>query len=334
LKIEVLLITDAHRSEESEEKEEKWFPEKIRKMPREKIKAYLNYWDALTRRAFQKLLREAKKQGSFDLIISLGDDTPGTNQMGLITEKAQREQQRYKELIANAFPETPKLFLWSDHGTGYGDPITKLQGWEKGRMSIESFEAAEKFIGPKWFSRTIGGFMLLVPNSEIIRESKNPHNPEQAFFIEKAKEQERFIRERLENTDNKVILLIHDPMQIRHLQKILEPHRGKIVLILAGHLHSPTIWKIYCFLSKTIKAIRSFNISIPTILKRTSRQQAIGSIAQEMAEMQKTIQSFNIKIIPAPWGGMAFPQQIVLGRGGFATMELNDGQVILKYHKL
>ena len=297
LGIKILLITDVHYSERSEEQEERWFPAKIKKMPKKKIDDYLKYWDGLTQRAFRKLLKKTKSQGPFDFLIDLGDGTAGTNQRGLVTKKAREERQKYDQLIARAFSGIRKYSLYGNHDIGYSDIL--IQEKVDGRMSRESFDVAEKLIGPPWFSKTIEGFTLLFLNSEIIRSSTEKDNPDQEFFIQKAKEQEKFIQECLKNTSDKIILLIHDPIQLKELEEILEPYKKNIVLILAAHFHMPILWRIYR-LHRTMKVIRSF----------------------------------NVKIVPAPWGGIGLPQKIIIGRGGFATLELSNGQFSLKNHKL
>ena len=177
--------------------------------------------------------------------------------------------------------------------------------------------------------------MLLGLNSEIIYSSIEKINPDQEFFIEKAKEQEKFIQEYLENAsknNNKVILLIHDPVQLKELQEILEPHKKNIVLVLAGHIHSLAVWKIYCLLSKIVKI---FKIRIETPQQITPKQKVIKSVIQEMAEIYPIIQSYNIKIVPAIWGQMPLArQQRIIGRGGYAILTLNNGQFSLKRYKL
>jgi hypothetical protein len=329
---EYFCFGDAHCAiEKSKVGDKRFYPAYVARLPEKERKDYLNFFDQLTRKAFKKLLEQAQ-QLDFDFAIDFGDSIAGgANQEGIKSEKAKRDLQEYNRLIANALPEIPILSLWSGHVTGYNDPITEIQEQKGGRMSIKSFNAAEKLIGKPWFSERTEGFTLIFLNSEIIRESKNSKNPEQDFFVQKQKEQEKFIQERLENTKNNVILFIHDPMQLRHIQKILEPHKENIVLIIAGHMHSPTIWKIYCLLSKIVK---TFKIRIPKILQRTLKQKAVQSLIQEMADMQETIKSFNIKIIPAIWGQVGLPQQIILGRGGYATLMLNNGQFSLKRYKL
>jgi predicted MPP superfamily phosphohydrolase len=330
--IEYFCFGDAHCAiEKSEVKDGRFYPAYVAGLTEREKEDYLNFFDQLTQKAFKKLLERVQRL-NFDIAIDFGDNIAGgANQEGIKNEKAKRELQEYNRLIANALPEIPILSLWSGHVTGYNDPITEIQGQKSGRMSIESFNAAEKLIGKPWFSERTEGFTLIFLNSEIIRESKNSKNLEQDFFVQKQKEQEKFIQERLENTKNKVILFIHDPMQLRHIQKILEPHKENIVLILAGHMHSPTIWKIYCLLSKIVK---TFKIRIPKILQKTPKQQAVQSLIQEMADMQEIIQAFDIKIIPAIWGQVGLPQRIILGRGGYAILTLNDGQFSLDYHKL
>ncbi len=336
---EYFCFGDAHCAiEKSEVSDERFYPMHVAGLPEEEKEDYLKFFDELTQKAFQKLLEQAQqlqRQKSFDSMIDFGDNIAGgANQEGIKSEKAKRELRKYYELIANALPKIPISFLRSGHVMGYNDQITEIQGQKGGKMSIESFNAAKELIGKPWFSEKVEEFMLLFLDSETTRESKNFSNPEQDFFIEKAKEQEKFIQECLENAsrnNNKIILFIHDPMQLKELQKTLRPYKENIVLILAGHIHSPAIWKIYCLFSKIVK---TFKIRIPKILQRTPKQQAIQSLIQEMADMQETIRSFNIEIIPAIWGQVGLPQQIILGRGGYAILTLNNDQFSLTHYKL
>ena len=333
--VEILCFGDAHCAiEGSEVRDGRFYPAYVARLPEKEREDYLKFFDELTRKAFQKFLEQVQRL-NFDIAIDFGDSIAGgANQEGIKNEKAKRELRKYYELITNALSEIPTLFLRSGHVMGYNDQITEIQGQKSGRMSIESFNAAKKLIGDPWFSKEIEKSMLLLLDSEIIRESRNFSNPEQDFFVQKQKEQEKFIQECLENAsrnNNKVILFIHDPMQIRHIQKILEPHKENIVLILAGHIHSPAVWKIYCLLSKIVK---TFKIRMPKILQKTPKQQAVQALIQEMADMQETIQAFSIRIIPAIWGQVGLPQKWIIGHGGYAILTLNNGQFSLDYYKL
>jgi predicted MPP superfamily phosphohydrolase len=338
--IEVAIFSDAHYASENTRKveDESFFPLIVEKLSSEKKKEdYVKKWCFLMQKAFGRFLEKAKL-GSFDMIISLGDNISGALPGGPVTQEIQAEWREYKKLIADTFPKISKesaKYLWGGHDIKFGDMLTDLHGLKGGEMTKKSFEAAEKFIGNPWFCKKMEKFMLLGLNSEIIYSSIEKINPDQEFFIEKAKEQEKFIQEYLENAsknNNKVILLIHDPVQLKELQEILEPHKKNIVLVLAGHIHSPAVWKIYCLLSKIVKI---FKIRIETPQQITPKQKVIKSVIQEMAEIYPIIQSYNIKIVPAIWGQMPLArQQRIIGRGGYAILTLNNGQFSLKRYKL
>ena len=294
--VEALIFSDAHYSLERILGDERWIELKKIKLGSLGRKENLKVWDDATQLALQKFLRRAKSMGHFDFLFNLGDATTGANQQGLIAPRAKKAQKKFNEMLESL--GTSIFSLWGNHDTGFPDLVHK----EFGGMSKESFNAAKDLIGDPYFSKTIEGFTLLFLNSEIIRSSEEKDNPDQIFFIQKTDEQEKFIHECLEkakNTDKKVILLIHDPTQIKHLRKVLKPFKKNIVLVLAGHLHAPIAWKIYCLLTGTIK----------------------------------TMQSFNVKVIPALWGKIPFSEGPI-DRGGYATLTLNDGQFSLKRHKL
>ena len=79
------------------------------------------------------------------------------------------------------------------------------------------------------------------------------------------KEQEIFIKQILEETDNNILLFIHDPLFLDNILYLLIPHIHKIKATFAGHLHLKFLGK----LSKIVRPINNF---------------------------------FNLQIIPSTWG--------------------------------
>lgn len=286
----ILLVTDAHFSKKSELGEERWFP----RIAERKGKPYLKYWDNLTQIKFLKVLTSAKLLGPFDYFIDLGDSTPGINQRGLLNQRAIEERLEYQRLIDKSFPEIPKYYLWGDHDVGYrSGKILEILGLgtKNGRMTKESFRVAEKIIGPPWKKISIGGYTILLLNSEIIREYKN--SSDDKFFKSMVKKQDEFIERELVNSE-KIIILIHDPLLLLELKKMLLGYQEKISMTISGHAHMGEAGKLY--------------------------------------RIHPLMRTINLQVIPSPWG-LGMPWGAV-GQGGFGILEIKNKEVKLKRLKI
>lgn len=297
----ILLFADVHFSVNSEPEDERWFPPQVARMSSQRAKEFLSRWDEKVAEAYKRFLARAREFGPYDLIVSLGDNTPGDNERGMLTEKARKQWDMFRQKLEESFLSVGKKFVWGDHDVGYlykpsrGFPRIGLEkdlGMTKG-----SFEIAQKMLGPPWQMLHLGGFTFLLLNSSIIRTSRESPNLEiRDFFSKLVEEQNQFICQNLERTD-KAILAIHDVRQLQYLRNVLAPYlQGqKIVLTLGGHFHLRLLGKIYA--------------------------------------MKPFLRRLNLKIVPSSLGSMVLYG--VLGKGGFCILELPDqNKHKLNYHWL
>jgi len=302
-KIEILVFSDVHYSMDTRIEEARWWPPAERILPEKIALKYLQRIDGQTQKCFYAMLKQASSLASgsklFDCILELGDGTPGTNQRGIITQKAVEERLFYKKVIDNVFPGTKKKFLWGNHDTGFYSKSTAIISLNSqiGYMSKKSYDSAKKFIGSPWQSFKLGNFVFLLLNSEIIRASRSAVSPDRSFFKQQELKQEEFIKDVLNNCSEKIILAIHDPSKLEFLLPILKNHKDRICLTLAGHYHALS-------------------------------QEQIRSKFPWGEKINFT------KIIPNTWGGILERHKLFNGKGGFAILELSGDSINLELHHL
>lgn len=298
----ILTFTDAHFSVDTKIEEARWWPPAERILPEKIANKYLQRIDSLTQECFYEMLSQASKLKPFDCIIGFGDGTPGTNQRGIITDKAMKERLRYREIIDEFFPKTEKRFLWGNHDTGFYSKSTSIfsLGSQIGYMDKKSYNLAEKIIGPPWGSFRLDNFVFLLLNSEIIRASrrKKPVLPDRSFFNGQEKEQERFVEDVLNSSTDQVILAIHNPSKLKFLSSVLEKHKDRICLTLAGHYH------------------------------------ILFSRREKEREIRRELPWIKLEIIPNTWGGISENNRLFGGKGGFAVLEPSNSSCKPEYHWL
>jgi hypothetical protein len=312
----IIILSDAHlyrnACEKKKEEERKEGKLPILEMLYMKVfKAFFEKWEGLAGEYFREMINKIYelKLGPFSYFLGLGDTTDGSYNQGLITDEARQERLAYNQLINNSFSDNglEKKFLWGNHDTGFQDKLTKIFNlgyWSKG-MSKESFQEAERLIGPAWDTFEVEGFIFLLLNSEIIRSSvliESIDPSERCFFMERKREQEDFVRRVLEENQNqgkkKIILAIHDSSQLKHIWFLLEPYHQEICLTLAGHFHLSSSERFF---------------------------QRFYSIYRKV----------NLRIITSLWPfGGDFIGRIIKEPGGFAVLELSDSSFNLKTYWL
>lgn len=291
----LLVFADAHLSQGSKPEDQRWFPPRVAKMDTDQQRKYLRYWDDLTLMAYNKLLQEVRKQGHCQDIISLGDNTAGSHEQGMVSESAQSQFHAFTRMLQDNFPRVPRYFVWGGHDMGYWTRST-LIGSRTGGPSMKSFCAARTLLGSPWQCLKIGGYTLIILNSEIIKASRLTRDPLLGlYFSQHLQAQEAFLRQKLEQASGLVILAIHDFKAMRSLWPFIKPHKKKVVLTLTGHLHLKSLGALYRFFAPLTRAL-------------------------------------NARLVPSPWG-IAIPWRAV-GRGGFCTLKLSESGFDLKYHRL
>jgi len=269
------------------------------------FKVFFEKQEFLARGCFNKMVAMISELelGPFNYLLDLGDATYGSYNQGLVTEEAIQERLAYNQLIKDNFSDRglKKKFLWGNHDTGFQDKLTKIFNlgyWSKG-MSKESFLKAEELIGPPWGAFEAEGFTFLLLNSEIIRAStliESIGQRERPFFLRKKKEQEEFIKNTLKKRqENRIILTIHDPRQLKVIWPIIKPYHRNVCLTLAGHFH----------LNFSGRVFRKFHM----------------------------YRKLNLEVIPSLWPfGGSVAQKIFEESGGFAVLEISDGSFNLESH--
>jgi len=298
----ILFISDPHYSLRSEKEEDKWFPpicDFLEKMGwHEAIKRFLNFWDVVTRRAFELMLKKAKTLEPYDLAIGLGDYTPGANERGMLTQKTQFQFIHFKNLFDNLIV-CPKKLVWGDHDVGYLFNVSKKTGikigTESGGVSAESVRIATNLIGPPFGTFSINGINIVFIATNLIR---NVGESSDERLLRLKLDQENFLAETLRSSTGSVYLLLHDPTSITDetaIRKIIDSHREKITAIIHGHLHAEfSRWITWIF----SPAYRTLYREYKTIL------------------------------VPASWGMMGIG-------GGFLVINIHDDETYeIKKHKI
>jgi calcineurin-like phosphoesterase family protein len=288
----VLFISDPHYSINSRKYEEKWFPticnflEKIRW--HSGVKKFLRFWDDITRHAFERILKKARDMEPYDLVIGLGDYTPGANEEGMLTEKTHIQYHVFKRRLNKI--RCLKKLVWGDHDVGYKFNVSKNVGikigTEKGGISAKSVRIATELIGLPFGHFSVGKVNFIFISTNFIRNvDENSHET-----LRKLKfDQKNFLAKKLDGQEGKAFLLLHDPTALTKdtlIRKIIDSHREKIVAIIHGHLHA----EFFRFIAK-------FS---PTY----------GRLCKE----------YETILVPASWGMMGIG-------GGFIVMNIFDNGV-------
>lgn len=293
-------FSDPHFSVESEKEEEKWFPpvcnflEKINSSGR-LVKKFLSFWDKKTQSSFKKIIEKMINLQPFDLVVGLGDYTPGANESGMLTPKTQEQYFAFQKIIDQI--DCPKKLVWGGHDVGYrfnvSGKIGIKIGTETGGMSVESAESATKLIGEPFGCFWVDQIKFIYISTNLIR-NVNEESPKKLGDLKLS--QENFLARTLNNGNKKAFLLLHDPTALSECSVariIIDSHRDKIIAIIHGHLHAE-------FVSKITK-------NFP--------------VYQELYSRYETI------LVPASWGMMGIG-------GGFLIMNIyNNGTFKINFHK-
>jgi predicted phosphodiesterase len=223
----ILLFSDIHYSTNSLHEEKRWYPGVVSLLDIFSKRAgqrFLNFCDRHTHRHF-KTFSDAMEGRNFDAAVCLGDMTPGTKEMGLISEKARAEAIELKERLRHMF-DCPLYFVLGNHDVGYVAPI----GYKNGGMSQKSLQSAlEIYNIDPFYTFRLNGYKFIVLTSALI-DSGNA-------FEEAAENQLRFLKAELEY-DGKIFLLIHSPFVFfnQKLRAIIHASKN-IEAIICGDVH-------------------------------------------------------------------------------------------------
>lgn len=243
---EILFFSDPHYSVNSEKSEEKWFPpicDFLEKMGwHTAVKRFLKFWDSVTQSAFRRMIMEATPQGyHYDCVVGLGDYTPGANERGMLTKKAQSQYGTFVSVLRWVW-SAGELLIWGDHDVGYhfnvGEKAGVKIGTEKGGVSVESVQIATDLIGPPFGCFSVGEANFVFIATNLIRNVDENSDVK----LQKLKlEQENFLAKALNDYAGNIFLLLHDPTSLAKetaVRKIIDSNREKITAIMHGHLHA------------------------------------------------------------------------------------------------
>lgn len=300
----ILLFSDSHRGVESKLYEERWFPpfcnffERIKGklfLPEDLTEKFLALFDNMTQDSFSKMLYEAEKSKPYDLILGLGNYTPGANESGMLTPKSRHQFFQFLSLLNSAF-SAKKILIWGCHDAGYRFKVGRTIGTERGELSVGSFKVAEQLVGPPFGTFDIGPARFIYISTNLVR-NVYPDSPDE--LKEARKNQEMFLFEQMKRCDRKpLFLLLHDPTALpleTDIIKYLYSFREKITAIIHGHMHAE-------FSARITRIFYSF--------------------------YRKLCRDFRVICVPAPWGMFGIGKR-------FMTMNLyDDGKYEIKRHKL
>jgi len=296
----IALVSDPHYSTDSKESEEKWFPwfctllRKINPSGR-LVKKFLDFWDRKTQEAFENVIGRVKKLQPYDLLVGLGDYTPGANESGMLTQKTRKQYAIFKKVLDKI--NCLKKLIWGDHDAGYRFNVKKRIGvkigTEAGGVSVESVKAATQLIGDPFGCFWVDKIKFIFISTNLVRNVGSA-SPEELKDL-KIK-QETFLAKTLYESHEKVFVLLHDPTALHKetaVRKILDSHQQKILAIIHGHMHAGFVQKL--------------NMLAPVYFG--------------LCLEYKTI------LVPASWGFMGIG-------GGFAIMKIyDDGTYEIKKYK-
>ncbi len=297
----VVFFSDPHFSVNSRKEEEKWFPSICNLLKKinpsgKLVKKFLDFWDKKTQLAFRKTIMKVKELKPPELMIGLGDYTPGSNESGMLTLKAQKQYLAFKKILS--YVKCSKKLVWGDHDAGYRFNVKQRVGvkigTEKGGMSEKSIKIAAKLIGEPFGIFYLAGVKFIFISTNLVRNV----NAESAKELRELKFlQEDFLAKKLNNGNERCFLLLHDPTALgkeNAVRKIIDSHREKIIAIIHGHMHAEFVRKI----------------------------SMISPVYSDLCKMYKTI------LVPASWGMMGIG-------GGFLTLNVyRDWTYEIKKHRL
>lgn len=243
---ELIVFSDAHFSVDSRIEEERWFPPQCRWLDalehragigENLVKRFLEWWDRKTQQGVSELISRAAAYQTVQAIISCGDETPGTNESGLVTEKAREESQEFSKRIKRAFPGIPFLRCWGGHDLGYHHPTTSKLIGARGGVTANSIQWAQTLISPSFQRLEIDPFTIILLNSEVYYHHSCRDTGAAGILRRMAEEQDTWLEE-TRKCAGRILLFIHDPAPLPHIARCFGKNGcNKIAHSFCGHVH-------------------------------------------------------------------------------------------------
>jgi len=298
-----LIIADTIFATESKVSQERFYPDQVKyiakKFGENRAEKILAWFDHGTQDTYFSMLEEASKLGHYDGIIGAGNYTIGTNESGMITPECVDQWFMFLEPLADAFPNVPRVLPPGGMDTGYRYEVKKWIrifkiGSERGCVSEKSVAVFQDLAGPLFQKVSIGPATFVTISTNLIM---NVYGHSSKALRDLQSEQEEFLREALENSPERIFLVMHDPSALPSsptIPNLLYKYRDKVKAIIHGHSHS---W-----------VLRYPMFLYPPYFK--------------------LCMNFNVVMADAPWGFFG------IGKA-FKTLEVNeDGSFKFKRHVL
>jgi len=203
-----------------------------------------DHYDRQRESHLKKALSQAVKKDDCEMIISLGDLTPGRNYGGIIDPEAYDEAIHFLSLLAEISGVSPSdiIKVPGNHDLGYH---YSTWAWGSTWPDSTNFEAYKKAYG------SLYGYRLLTPEFMFIYLSPvhvetlayrpgKISDEKLDFLITKQTEELEFLEQTLAQNGQLFFLGIHDPGTFisPQLEAVINPHRERLVASFTGHVHA------------------------------------------------------------------------------------------------
>lgn len=243
LNLRIGLFSDLHYSVDSRPEEHKWFPtiyNLLAKFSQKWADGFLRFWDRLTQYWANAVLQKLSRE-QVDFFVSLGDVTPGINEEGMKEEKAVDQARQARGLITWCLGQNkPIYFIPGGHDIGY---FCKLPGGQEKFPSDISCKNYESIFGATWQIGIVKDIRLIFLYSYLLCRPASDFSAHPYLAQLKAR-QERWLKHKLGEAGEPIILFLHDPWTLLRIYPLLEPHRHKIICTVVGHIHSRFIFRL------------------------------------------------------------------------------------------
>ena len=306
----LLVLSDAHLSRNSKEDQMRWYPgivKFLKSISSFLVNLFLKFLDNQTQKCLHESISRIDKN-SYDLVVSLGDNTPGTNESGLITEAAAVEAAWFWEIIGKYFCFSGgRASVPGGHDLGYRGPIgTKGAGG----MTPESINANHEMHGSIYGCRQLTedvNFVwfaaepfLAVGDRSVVGYTPEELHSTSSFIDEICIDQLAFLAdclERIRANNKRVILAAHEAevFTIPIVQELFDVFLGSKEFILAtlvGHYHYRWLGEFMQFKYEKIREV---------------------------------FRKYKMQVIPSTWGS---PFSFLPGRG-IADIKICGRQAVL-----
>lgn len=261
VQLRIGLFSDLHYSIDSQPEEHKWFPAVYDLLSRINIswaEKFLGFWDKLTQRWAAVTLKKMGGQ-KVDFFINLGDTTPGIDEEGLITNKAVWQAREALKRIQSFTNEKPVYHVPGNHDIGY---FSNFPGAQRKGPSDISCQNHEALFGPVWQTKVVKGIRLVFLYSYPLIRPESEFE-DQPYLRKIKKDQEMFLKYKLAETTEPLILFLHDPLALLKIYPRLKPFQYRLICVVAGHVHSSLLGRLLKWRYKELRELKAVVVPSP-----------------------------------------------------------------------